>query len=62
KKKKHNQPVPCGVTAANCFKPIKQGYLSFPTEAGVNTNERVMGAQVQFHRQMLTAEKNGKTR
>ncbi|AHB72100.1 hypothetical protein P262_05253 [Cronobacter malonaticus] len=40
----------------------KAGYLSFPTEAGVNTNERVLGAQAQFYRQMLTAEKNGKLR
>ncbi|CCJ72775.1 hypothetical protein BN137_2144 [Cronobacter condimenti 1330] len=38
----------------------KAGHLSFPTEAGVNTNETDHCTQVQFYLIMLTAEKNGK--
>ncbi|CTQ06667.1 conserved hypothetical protein [Klebsiella variicola] len=35
----HNQPVPCGFAAYQVLRPIKRDVLTFPTEAGVNTNQ-----------------------
>ena len=43
------------------LQPIKREYLTFPTEAGVNTNQSESPSQGHFRRIVSTAEKNSKT-